>query len=38
MGKSRDVKEAIKYRFIILDWLVHLREFKVTVVLNFKVL
>ena len=31
-------KETIKYRFIILDWLVHLREIKVTVVLNFKVL
>ena len=46
MEKSKDIniiymthfKETIKYRFIILDWLVHLRVFKVTVVLNFKVL
>ena len=46
MEKSRDIniiymtdfKETIKYLFIILDWLVHLREFKVNVVLNFKVL
>ena len=46
MEKSRDiniiymtdVKETIKYRFIILDWLVHPREFKVTFLQNFKVL
>ena len=47
MEKSKDIniiyikvdKETIKYRFIILALLVHLRrEFKVIVVLNFKVL
>ena len=47
MEKSKDIniiyiavdKETIKYRFIILALLVYLRrEFKVIVVLNFKVL
>ena len=31
-----DVKETIKYRFIILEWLTHLIELKMTVVLSLK--